>query len=175
MDKGALRQQIRVQLAGLTKLERQQRSIRICRLLEKILTDFTAIAVFAPQAGEPDLDWLWRHGFWAERTVCYPRCTDQGDLEFVPVSDLSQLTIGRYQLREPAGAPFGGSLQAVVVPGIAFTQTGWRLGRGGGYYDRTLVRLPATTLKIGVCFQLQIVPELALETHDIRVDRIIAA
>jgi 5-formyltetrahydrofolate cyclo-ligase len=59
------------------------------------------------------------------------------------------------------------------VPGLAFTRKGLRLGRGGGYYDRYLAALPPTTLKIGVCFALQLVDAMPTEPHDQRMNAVV--
>ena len=49
-------------------------------------------------------------------------------------------------------------LDLIVVPGLAFTAEGNRLGRGAGFYDRFLSGIPATTVKVGVCFEFQWFP-----------------
>jgi 5-formyltetrahydrofolate cyclo-ligase len=60
---------------------------------------------------------------------------------------------------------------AVLVPGIAFDARGARLGRGGGYYDRFLEGVQKIgALKIGVCWSMQIVPEVPTDPHDVHVD-----
>jgi 5-formyltetrahydrofolate cyclo-ligase len=58
---------------------------------------------------------------------------------------------------------------AVIVPGLAFTPTGHRLGQGGGWYDRFLERVRDDCVTVGVCFHEQIVDELPMEPHDIAV------
>ena len=61
----------------------------------------------------------------------------------------------------------------VLVPGVAFTRTGHRLGRGGGYYDRLLSTLPETVIRIGVCHEIQVVEEIPIEVHDAVMDEIL--
>ena len=56
-----------------------------------------------------------------------------------------------------------------LVPGVAFTASGKRLGRGGGYYDKLLSKYP-DTLKIGITFNERILQDLPTETHDISMD-----
>ena len=56
-----------------------------------------------------------------------------------------------------------------LVPGVAFTATGKRLGRGGGYYDKLLSKYP-DTLKIGITFNERIMQDLPTESHDISMD-----
>ncbi len=64
-------------------------------------------------------------------------------------------------------------VEFVIVPGLAFTPDGYRLGYGGGFYDRFLSLVQAPNA--GVCFAEQIVPELPVEAHDVRVQRVISA
>jgi 5-formyltetrahydrofolate cyclo-ligase len=63
------------------------------------------------------------------------------------------------------------SLDVVIVPGLAFTRDGDRLGQGGGWYDRFLADVSCTT--IGVGFALQVVEELPVADHDVRLDIVI--
>jgi len=56
-----------------------------------------------------------------------------------------------------------------LVPGLAFTASGKRLGRGGGYYDKLLSKYP-DTLKIGITFNERIMQDLPTESHDISMD-----
>ena len=60
----------------------------------------------------------------------------------------------------------------ILVPGLAFTRDGRRLGRGGGFYDRYLAGLSAPTVKLGVCFHGQLRETLPEEAHDQRVDAV---
>ena len=56
-----------------------------------------------------------------------------------------------------------------LVPGLAFTASGKRLGRGGGYYDKLLSKYP-DTLKIGITFNERIMQDLPTESHDISMN-----
>nr|HPK00418.1 5-formyltetrahydrofolate cyclo-ligase [Candidatus Hydrogenedentota bacterium] len=59
----------------------------------------------------------------------------------------------------------------VLVPGLAFTESGWRIGYGGGYFDRFLAEFPGT--KIAIAYALQLIPEMPAEAHDIPMDIIV--
>ncbi len=56
-------------------------------------------------------------------------------------------------------------IDLILVPGVAFDRQGRRLGRGKGFYDRLLARTPA--LKVGVCFDFQLLDHIPVEAHDI--------
>ena len=59
----------------------------------------------------------------------------------------------------------------VLIPGLAFTLLGDRLGKGKGYFDKYLSSLKV--IKIGVCFEEQIIPALPTEAHDVQVDFVV--
>jgi 5-formyltetrahydrofolate cyclo-ligase len=61
----------------------------------------------------------------------------------------------------------------VIVPGTAFTPAGDRLGQGGGWYDRFLDRVRPDCTKVGVAFAPQLVEQLPIESHDVRLDVIV--
>src|SRR5690606_31244362 len=62
---------------------------------------------------------------------------------------------------------------AVIVPGLAFTADGWRLGQGGGWYDRFLPLTRDDCTTVGVCFASLLVGDLPVEPHDVRLDRVV--
>lgn len=64
-------------------------------------------------------------------------------------------------------------IDIAIVPGIAFDTKGGRIGTGRGYYDRLIPKLPATTRKVSIAFEEQIVPQVPMEAHDRYVDIII--
>ena len=64
-------------------------------------------------------------------------------------------------------------LDLVIVPGVAFTAGGARLGRGGGFYDRFLARVPDPTPRVGVAFRCQVFDQIPTEPHDAHVDELV--
>jgi 5-formyltetrahydrofolate cyclo-ligase len=61
----------------------------------------------------------------------------------------------------------------VIVPGLAFTVRGDRLGQGGGWYDRFLIGTRSECTTIGVGFDLQLVERLPVEPHDVPLDAVV--
>jgi 5-formyltetrahydrofolate cyclo-ligase len=88
-------------------------------------------------------------------------------------STLGVLEPGAGEPLEPADLRSGRGV--VIVPGLAFDESGARLGRGGGHYDRFLreARGTAPIEAIGAAFELQILAEVPRFDHDERVDRIV--
>ena len=62
-----------------------------------------------------------------------------------------------------------------IVPGLAFTRTGARLGYGGGWYDRLLAGTDPSDILLGVAYPFQMVEELPSEPHDIRLTDVVVA
>jgi 5-formyltetrahydrofolate cyclo-ligase len=91
------------------------------------------------------------------------------------VSALSDLSPGKFGIREPAAGESPKTLDLIVVPGLAFTSDGHRLGRGTGFYDRFLSTVPGNTVKVGVCFAFQLLPEIPHIDHDVKVDALVYA
>ena len=128
--------------------------------------------LYAALPGEPDT--LPLDGRLRQRglQVAYPRVA--GDHLALHLASPSELVpaAGRMPLLQPTSeAPrvLPASLSLVIVPGLAFSPSGVRLGFGGGYYDRLLPRC-AGAMVIGVCFDVQIVESLPSEPHDHPVD-----
>ena len=85
------------------------------------------------------------------------------------------LTVGPFGLRQPAvqQARFDqfASLDLIIVPGLAFSSTGDRLGLGGGYYDRFLAQVAAT--KIGIVNEQLLIDKIPHTDHDITMDFVV--
>ena len=88
----------------------------------------------------------------------------------------AELEKGFKGIPEPQGGaeilPEAGDI--MLLPGLAFTLDGERLGYGGGYYDRYLAALAERPLCIGICFKEQLVESLPAEPTDQRVDLLLA-
>jgi 5-formyltetrahydrofolate cyclo-ligase len=176
VTKTAIRREMRSRLAGLGP-ERAEKSQAIVAAIAAHpgIVNRGRIALFSPLPSEPDVEGLWK---LAPGPFCYPRIV-QSEMEFVDAGSMADLTTSSWhpEIREhvhpdaPAVAP--AAIAVILVPGLAFTPGGQRLGRGGGYYDRYLAALPAGTLKIGVCFGFQIVGALPTEPHDQTVDVVV--
>jgi 5-formyltetrahydrofolate cyclo-ligase len=107
----------------------------------------------------------------------YPRVVPgQRELEFALVESLGELEpAGRLGLLEPGAKAPAVELAAfdlALVPGVGFTASGHRLGRGGGHYDATLARM-AGALRVGLAFELGLVPALPAGPHDLPMDVVV--
>lgn len=64
-------------------------------------------------------------------------------------------------------------IDIAIIPGVAFDEKGGRIGLGVGYYDRLIPHLPVTTRKVALALDIQIIPQVPIESHDKHVDIII--
>ena len=91
--------------------------------------------------------------------------------------DAGGLAPGRYGLLEPAGPRLGpaalGTADVVVVPALAVSRDGVRLGRGGGWYDRALRHARADAVLVAVVFDDELLDALPAEPHDHRVTAVV--
>lgn len=178
--KAAARREARAALRALDAADRARRSARLrARLMaEPRWREATRVLLYAPMPEEPGVDGLWGEcpAWMEEREIFYPAVRGNGRLELQRVRSLSDLVLGTRNLREPGGGETieAAGLDTVLVPGLAFTPEGARLGRGGGYYDRLLAALPTTTFTIALCFACQVRPTLPLAPHDFPVQRVLA-
>lgn len=108
------------------------------------------------------------------KQVALPKCYGT-EMRFVLVSDLSRIQRSAFGAPEPVDdSPLAADKNAlVIVPGLAFDRRGYRIGYGGGYYDRFLSREPDHPT-IALCYDFQVVDRLPADLHDIPVDTVFA-
>jgi 5-formyltetrahydrofolate cyclo-ligase len=66
------------------------------------------------------------------------------------------------------------NLDLIIIPGLSFDKRGYRLGRGGGYYDKLLSRIKTQALTLGIIPNELHLENLPNEPHDIKVDLVLA-
>lgn len=109
-------------------------------------------------------------------TIAYPRIEAPRVLGLHVVDPGTRLLAGPFGLTEPpADAPRiePDEIDAVIVPGVAFDERCWRLGYGGGYYDRLLPLLRADCVRIGVAYDEQVLETIPAEEHDVRLHAVV--
>lgn len=117
-------------------------------------SDGRRLMAYRPLPGEPDLQPLTAWALTFGVAVFHP-------------------SVDGLALRVDPGDADPMSLDVVVVPGLAFTVAGLRLGQGGGHFDRFLPRLSPACLTIGVGFGEQLVETVPVEPHDVVLDLVI--
>lgn len=162
--------------AGRSGAPRQQASEAICAAVRQQpqWNGAHLVAAFLPLPAEPQIAPLWEDD--RTRAFCFPRLWDRR-VELIRIDDPELLRRSNWKLEgaEVSAAPLVDprDVQLFLVPGLAFAADGARLGRGGGFYDRLLALRSEASTALGLCFHLQLVPALATEPHDQRMDGVI--
>lgn len=94
------------------------------------------------------------------------------------VKSMDDLVENTYGILEPSPSAFKEAspkdIDLVLVPGACFNLKGYRIGYGGGYYDKFLPQIRKDALTLGLCFDFQIVSSISPEKHDIPVDIVLS-
>jgi 5-formyltetrahydrofolate cyclo-ligase len=131
------------------------------------------VCAYWPVGAEPGspalLDGLVRRGC----RVLLPVVGSPGALDWAEYTGVESLRVGRFGLYEPVGPRLGCVVIAtavlVLVPALAVDLHGVRLGRGGGYYDRTLPLAAPDTPLVAIVRDDEVVASLPVQPHDVRV------
>ena len=174
--KRALRARIREQLQAMEAGERAEASARACERVISMPEFASARTVMAylPLSGEADSTPLIERALRERKNVCVPQVDWESRAMHaarIASLDAEQFRVDQHGVRVPRVIETVAieSIDLVIVPGLAFDELCRRLGRGGGFYDRFLARLPDAVLTIGLAFDRQIAPELPCALHDARV------
>ncbi|MDR7237196.1 5-formyltetrahydrofolate cyclo-ligase [Neobacillus drentensis] len=177
-NKNSIRKQMKETLSRLTKPQYEDYSYKIaCHLFEdEAWKQAQVIGLTVSKQPEVDTFQIIRKAWESGKQVVVPKCDPQVKrLSFRAINEFSQLESVFYGLLEPIGELTkevdACKIDLMIVPGLAYTREGYRLGFGGGYYDRYLQNYHGET--ISLAFNEQLVPYFQVEEHDIPVSRII--
>lgn len=133
------------------------------------------IALTLSQSFEIDTAPLILHARHEGRTVVVPRTLPHRQMEFVELKENTTFEETSFGVLEPQdGRVYGpDEIDLMVVPGVAFTEDGQRLGFGGGYYDRYLSKYQGKTISLALPTQLAGSGEWSAEDHDQVVGQVI--
>jgi 5-formyltetrahydrofolate cyclo-ligase len=174
-DKLALRQEMLTRRSLLPAADQAALSALIVRklLATTWVTRAEVLMAYLPTRGEVDLAELLDVVEARGVTIVLPKVTSRRTREMkpfvVPSPWRKHVASGSLGILEPTdGTVFHThAIDVVLVPGVAFDTAFYRLGFGGGYYDRFLPQLPASALLCGVAYSFQVVPRLAHDPHDV--------
>ena len=177
MDKQALRKQIRERKRAMTPQQIQQAS---AALAEKFAASeqyrqASTIYGYLPYNQEVRTVPMLERALADGKKVAVPKVYGE-EMKFIYMTDLSQVATGYAGIPEPvADAPVADDPTALVLmPGLAFTAKGDRMGYGGGFYDRFLANEPNHPT-VALCYGFQMVDQLPTQEHDIPVDLVLWA
>lgn len=177
MDKPLLRKTVLNKLKQLDRQSYQQKSAAIHRRFmgDAAFDEATTIALTISSFPEVDTLGLIADCWKAGKQIAVPKCIpDTRGMAFYLLESFDQLEEVYMRLKEPKVdeteyiAPE--NIDLMIVPGVVFSYEGYRIGFGGGYYDRYLENYKGLTRSLA--FDLQVVEKIPVEVHDIPVDGI---
>ncbi len=176
MDKPTLRSHIRALRSGMKTLVRAQEEdlVNAAIVSDEDWAEASTVLVYKAVQSELSVVSATNQALRVGKRVCFPRVGPGRSLSLHEVRDWSELSPGAFGIPEPAeSAPVvsPAMVDIALVPGLAFTEGGHRLGQGAGFYDTLLPMLGGVSWGVG--FSCQIVDEVPRESHDRPVDRVI--
>lgn len=178
-QKAQLRARLKDVVKHLDPLQRARKDMAISERLKACLNDrFSAsqnrqliIGVYAPLKDEVS----WYQTSFEHFNLAFParNGASSENMSFYPAKyhELTESSEFGALIRVPASGREPVAPSIVVVPGLAFSTKGFRLGRGKGYYDKYLEHYKGPT--IGVCYEEQIVDNIPTQVHDCPVGLLI--
>ncbi|MBA3902116.1 MAG: 5-formyltetrahydrofolate cyclo-ligase [Rhodocyclaceae bacterium] len=175
----AFRGELRARLIAAREALTPQAHAAKCREIERPLEAFLealpikAMGFCWPFRAEFDARPLAMRAIARGLRTCLPVVAgSDAPLTFRDWTPSSEMAEDRYGIHIPAA---GEALRpdAIIMPLNAFDEGGYRLGYGGGYFDRTLAALNPRPLAIGVGFELARVDSIRPQAHDLRMDAIV--
>lgn len=175
-EKEALRQAVKKRLEALPEAYLQEAGEKIWRAAAQTEAYRRAESVFLYVSvdREPDTRKLLREALAAGKMVYVPRCWPEGRMEAVRIRDERELTPGILGIPEPLSGretAEPGEIGLAVVPCVAASLSGRRLGHGAGYYDRFLRGKRPVTLCL--CYQKLLTEEIPMTSLDVWMDWVV--
>lgn len=178
MDKSSQRKEILTKLNNMPKNIHKQKSAQIIQRLadDPVFAKAEIVGVTISSFPEVDTTELIKYCWQIGKQVVVPRCIPSTrGMDFYFLTDFSELENVYMKLMEPRidvcnyAAPE--EIDLLLVPGVAFIKEGYRIGFGGGYYDRYLADYKGSTRSLA--FDLQLMESISIESHDVPVQAII--
>lgn len=174
MDKKLVRKAVKARVSAMSAADKERFSAVMRTALKRCIDacDVNVVAMFSPLSDEPQI-WPLVDELSKTKTVVLPRV--EGDVMNFYHYEPGMLSKGSFGIMEPVlcEAIEPSEIDLMVVPGVAFTADGYRMGRGKGYYDKYMSSDGFRAMKVGVCYSCQLVDGLPVEEHDVRMDKVI--
>lgn len=175
LSKGELRKLLRHRRSVIPYDLRSTTQWKVINQLRSLIADLapTVVALYSAQDGEINLEPLAQE-LWADgQTVALPRVVARGlPLVFNVWPPQGKLEADAMGLATATGPEILPAL--VITPMLGYNHQGYRLGYGGGYYDKTFSNFKHPCRKVGVCYtELELPPSFQPELHDVRLDFIV--
>ncbi|CCQ17609.1 5-formyltetrahydrofolate cyclo-ligase [Rhodococcus sp. AW25M09] len=157
----------------LDDAQRAMESFALCHVLAELAVKQPSVAAYVPIGTEPGSIEMLDAMAAAGSVILLPSAHEPGPLRWVRYSGRDSLVAAPFGLQEPSGLVLDPDAVAacslVLIPALAVDQRGTRLGRGAGFYDRTLDLCNPDALLVAVVRDSEVVHRLPDEPHDRRV------
>jgi len=178
--KSVIRREMVARRNSLTHEEVMEKSAMIQkRVLElPIYQESSTIGLYASFNNEVSTSLIFDEALKDRKQVLFPCIRrETKDLVFFPVQGRDELELGPFGVMVPSCRNGGGSFieeaDLLLIPGVCYDTKGGRLGYGGGFYDRSLGKVVELPFIAALAYEFQILDEVPMHQHDIRVDAII--
>ena len=177
-NKKALRASIKQKRRALSIEYRQQASRKMQAELTRLPCYQAAeyIMLYMAMQDEVQLDELIAMVLKDGKKAVIPLATGAGLMEAVELSDMADLVPDKYGIKtvseEKRRLIAPDKIDLIIVPGVAFDKAGHRLGMGGGFYDRFMLRA-SRAVRAALAYDCQLLAAVPAEVHDLTVDYII--
>ena len=172
-EQRGLRAVVEQQRRVMTKVQVAEQSARIIAQLEQMsaFREAQTVLLYYPIHNEVDLRPLLTK-YEGQKTFLFP-VTHRRSMEVRPYDGEDMMRKGRLGIPEPQTETYSGHIDLMLVPGVVFDHHCHRIGRGGGYYDKFLLKHPESK-KVGICYSFQLKKHTVPHTlHDHKMDRIV--
>lgn len=174
-EKSRVRELMLAKRKSIFYKEKRQYDKEICNALQKLILVKKPKVVhsYLPIKGEVDVSPLLKWLLTQQIKVVCPKVLPKRQLQNLELHHFRDFDIGPFRTIHPAGNKvYSGHIDFVIMPGLAFDSEFNRLGYGGGYYDRFLVKNP-TSFKAAVMYPFQLLESVPVEEHDVKMDTLI--
>ncbi len=146
-------------------------------IIENILStkeyiDAKSIFVYISMGSEVSTIKLIQKAWQVNKKVAVPKVLSKAKMEFMYIDSFENLEKSKFGVLEPVenNRALPDEATLIIVPGLVYDREKFRIGYGGGFYDRYLENAEARTF--GVCFDFQLVDKLERERYDLPVERL---
>ena len=173
-EKAALRREWKARRDAIAEREEKSRKIAENLLFLPVLQTAKTIFLYLSMGSEVETITLAKELLFMGKRIAVPVCDRKTHtMEAVEITDMKELQSGTYGILEPQNGKVlsKSEIDLILVPGLAFDEDGYRLGYGGGYYDRYLENFSGTS--IGLCFDACMTDRLPCGEYDKKVDLVV--
>ena len=169
MKKEELRKTLREQRNNLTQKEEKSRCITGHVISSLIFQNASTVMLYRSAKGEVNTEMLWKKCRELGKTCVFPKCVSKTEMIAVLAEGEEDFSVSGFGILEPISniAFPKGNIDLVIVPAVGFDKNNYRVGYGGGYYDRYLADYAGNTM--GLCFSELITENVFPSEWDIPV------